>query len=128
MKMDFLNSEAAQDSIIRLYCFSTDEIKQFCHLLNSLATSAISSSALHEQPFIQSINECRLTLRNGKRDGGIEIAADGSFECVLTPIGWEDELERIKPFTQDDDQGRYQWLLWDAPTEVRLLLSQNGDW
>jgi hypothetical protein len=129
MKMEYLASDAADYTVIRLYDFTPNEVAQLCDIFASLASGTTCSVALHDQPFIQLINGCRLTLRVGRRDGGIEKVDASGFDCILTQTGWEDELERARWLAQDNRQGNYHhWLLLDIPTEVRLLLSKDGFW
>jgi hypothetical protein len=126
MKMEYLASGAVECPLIRLYHFTSIELDQLCNIFASLASGITNSVELHEQPFVQSINVCRLILRTGTRDGGIERNRAGGFDCILTQSGWEDELERARCLVIAPN--RFEWLLWDIPTEVQLLLSQNGLW
>jgi hypothetical protein len=127
MKMEYLAAGSADCPLIRLYDFTVDELVQLCDLFNSLASGAVRSIALHEQPYLVSLQGCCLTLRAAERDRGIVEDHLGGFDCLLTPDGWEDQAERVKPVIEDS-RGDFVWLLYNIPSEIRLLLSWNGTW
>jgi hypothetical protein len=128
MKMEHLATGSDDCPLLRLYDFTPNEVGQLCGVFTSLASGTVCIVALHEQPFIQPVDGCRLTLRAAKRDKGIEAVDTNSFECILTEDGWEDEAERAKSLTGDDARGHHQWLLNSTPSEIRLLLSCDGCW
>ncbi|HBO44205.1 MAG TPA: hypothetical protein DD670_09785 [Planctomycetaceae bacterium] len=128
MKMEYLSSGSADCPLIRLYDFTPDEVAQLCDVFASLASGEVHTVALHEQPFVQPLHECGLTLRAEKEDTGIVEVDERRFECPLTKSGWEDQKERTQPFAGDGVHGGFLWLLYDIPSEIRLLLSWDGCW
>lgn len=127
MRMEHLPEGSPECPLIRLYEFSRDDLLRLCDLLSDLASGKREVAALHEQPFIQPLAQCRLVLRVGKSDEGIK-SADDAFECTLTPEGWQDQLERASPLTEVSNADAFQWLLYDVPSDVALLLSRTGRW
>lgn len=127
MKMEYLAAGSADCPLIRLYGFTVDELVQLRDQFHSLAAGTVRSMALHEQSYLVSLDDCRLTLRTAERDRGIVKDDSGGFDCLLTQDGWEDQVERVKPVIEDS-QGDFVWLLYDVPSEIRLLLSWGGSW
>jgi hypothetical protein len=84
----------------------------------------VQSVFLNEQPGIDAINSCELTLRAGARDLGVMQTGPAKFECVLTPDTWECVKEWIDPFFEVT--GGYQWLSEEG--KISLLLSNSGSW
>lgn len=128
MKMEYLPTGSTDCPLIRLYDFTLDEVVQLFGVFASLASDAVRTVGLHEQSYVQPIDECRLVLRVAERDQGIVQLDAHSFACVLTEDGWKDEEERAIALVGDGCRGDFQWLLWGIPSEVRLLLSWDGRW
>lgn len=128
MKMEYLAIGSVDCPLIRLYDFTPNEVGQLCGVFASLASGTAHTVALHEQPFIQPVDGCRLTLQTATRDKGIEKIDTIGFECILTKDGWDDEAERAQSLACDDDREHHQWLLYGILGEIRLLLSWDGCW
>lgn len=127
MKMGYLAAGSPDCPLVRLYDFTQEDVVQLCRLFASLASVAVESAALHEQPFIQPLDGLRVTLRVAKRDQGLVQTDAKSFDCLLTQEGWEDQRDWALPFG-GESCGDFTWLLFDVPGGARLLLSRDGRW
>jgi hypothetical protein len=116
-------------ALIRLFDFTAGEASHLQRLFSLLASGQAQRVALHEL-FVQPVNDCRLCLSVAMNDQGMLRTADPEmFECRLTPDGWCQEAERIKPSTVDErGETPYQWLMEGLSSEIALLLSKSGHW
>jgi hypothetical protein len=82
---------------------------------------------LSELPSITALNECRLIAAVGKRNRGIVQRSDGkTFDWVLTPAGWDNNVGLIGGFCECCAGHNYQWL--DSPSDIAVLFSPSGQW
>ena len=125
MKLEFLLSGSGDCPLIRLYHFTPADMLRLKRAVIALSHGGEQSIAVHELPGVVSIDGCQLTLRSGRRDEGIiQTSGAKSFECVLTPSGWDDVSMLLEPFTSE--ARGFQWL--DRAGDVRLLISTDGCW
>jgi hypothetical protein len=126
MKLDLLPDGSEDCPLIRMYDFDGAEIDRLLVELAALASGAQKIVPVHDLPGTASIANCKLFLRLGGRDHGLtSLHEPASFECALTPDGWEQVASLVEPFCQGGKRG-YQWL--DSHGDIRWLLSSNGDW
>lgn len=126
MKLEFLPDGSNDCSLLRMYDFEIAEIERLLVELTALASGEQKVVHVHDLPGIKSIANCKLFLRIGYWDRGIRILPEpASFECVLTPDGWEQVSSLVEPFLEQGKHG-YQWL--DYHGDVYWLLSRDGDW
>ncbi len=126
MKMEYLADGSPDCPLIRLYGFRPAEVLELRSLCLSLANRAATCIALHEQPGIDAIGGCELSLRIGDRDAGVHQSGKTRFDCTLTDEGWREVAGLAEPFCQIVEPNTYQWLNEDG--DVSLLLSPNGKW
>ena len=124
VKLEYIAEGSKDCPLIRLYSFDQQELLRLREAVAALSKETAQSISLHEQPGIEPINSCELTLRSGTRDLGVLKAGLLKFECVLTPDTWECVKELIDPFF--DSGGGYQWL--SEQGNISLLLSESGSW
>ena len=126
MKLEYLESGSSDCPLVRLYEFDASDLAHLCEHFQLLALGTVQRVALHELPFVEAVNHCRLVLRLSESDRGIlRISCPGAFECVLTGEGWEDVNERAGALANTTAEA-YQWL--DKTGEISLLLSETGQW
>ena len=115
-------------SMIRLYDFTPDQIRQLIAVFLTLADSHQSSIKLHEMPFIESLGGCELVLVLGSADRGISpTSKEKSFQCELTSESWRRAASLAEPFLKAPT-GVYQWLCDLPQIAVEFLLSTDGAW
>ena len=127
MKLEFLESGSPDCHLIRLYSFDSPAALRLMVLFRALADGSQQTIRLHDQFGVDPVEGCRLDLRLGNRDRGIEQTRPMAFECVLTSEGWAELAELTEPFCElGDIDSQYQWLNEDG--KVSLLLSPTGQW
>jgi hypothetical protein len=128
MKLDYLSEGSPDCPLIRLYDFKSAEIQRFHTALLDLAGGSPLAIEVHRLPFVESINDCRLTLYVTSWDGAVILKAKPAiFDCGFTAATWENIAALVKPFTQDGSG--FQWLA-RAPGEASWLISasEKGEW
>lgn len=141
MKLDVYQ---ANGTIIRLYDFTHQDLHQLRTDLLDLAHRWRSVIPLHEEPFVQPLGGCRLTLRLGGEDAGIHraiepnlfgwVAEHGTWDpylCELTPQSWDrvshgvELLLRLRFLCSE-----HVWLhkQWKCSGSLAWLLSPDGEW
>lgn len=132
MRMEYLHEGSPDCPLIRLYDFDSVEIERLCDLFRSLSAGDSCGAGLHEQPYIEAVGECRLTLRVGNRDQRIVPSGRSCFEWILTAAGWEWVWELASSFADQGCSakpgGNYYWQWLNRDGNVSLLLSQTGQW
>jgi hypothetical protein len=125
MKLEYLASGSADCPLIRLYDFTTAEASQLRQVFAELAIQEKTSVALHELPFIEPVNDCRLILKVHSWDQGlIKVVEPTTFQCALTWQTWYNIEGLCEPFASEGAES-FQWL---NSAGIPLLLSPNGCW
>jgi hypothetical protein len=125
VKLEYI-AEGSQDCpLIRLYAFDQPGILRLREIAEALANGSAQIVTLHDQPRIEPIGPCELTLQSDFRDTGVSQIAPSKFECRLTPSIWENVKYFIDPFCEPGP-GQYQWL--SEQGKISLLLSKSGSW
>jgi len=126
MKMEFLAEGSADRPLIRLYDFDVVGARRLREAFRSLADGTRRTIPLHEEWWIEPVDECRLTLRLGVRNLGVVQRVSTSFDCVLTKDAWRDGASLTDPFCEAELTRSDTWL--DQNGEIALLLSPSGLW
>ena len=122
MKLEYLNA-SSRGRVISLHDFNTSDANQLRQVFADLASGAVISVELHAMPFIESVNDCRLTLHSGKRDAGIIAVGLNTFECTLRPLIWDNNEGLTQPFCDSIKPNSCQHLDLPAYSEIQLSLS-----
>jgi hypothetical protein len=125
MKLEFLASGSPDCPLIRLYEFDLQGVTRLRKIFEDLSQGTLPVVTLHDEPGIESIDSCKLTLRSGNRDLGMLQKGLQQFECVLTPDTWDWVSELVGPFCEVPTD-EYQWL--STRGKISLLLSHSGMW
>jgi hypothetical protein len=125
MKLEYLNA-TSRGRIIALYDFNTSEANQLRQVFADLASGAVTSVEVHAMPFIESVNDCRMTLQSGKRDVGIVAVGLNTFECTLRPLIWDNNEGLTQPFCNSIEPNSAQYLDLPVYSEIQLSLSPAG--
>ena len=129
MKLEFLAEGSEDCPLIRLYDFDVTGAIRLREAFRALSDGSRQTIPLHQEWWMQSLEDCELVLRLGKRDLGVVQRLPMRLECVLTQQGWLEAMEKTEPFCtpQENPQAEsHQCLNHDG--EVSLLLSPNGKW
>jgi len=124
MKIEYIHEGSSDCPLIRIYAFKNDEIDNLYSIISGLAEGKYNSATLHDLPFMNSIENCRLTFYVNEDDKGIALSQDNNFECRLTRDSWFRVMDLVAPFKNDING--FQWLDEEGP--VSLLLSKDGRW
>ena len=126
MKLEFLAEGSTDCPLLRLYDFDPVGATRLREAFRSLHNGSRQMIPLHEEWWIEPMENCHLDLRLGARDLGIVQRLPLKFDCVLTAEAWIEMVEKIGPFCIHHDSDGFQWL--NRNGEVSLLLSPTGTW
>ena len=125
MKIEFLPAGADASPLIRLFHFRPDEAEWLHQACRMLADGESTVVALHDQPWVESVNGCRLERRATSEDAGVTMPAHAEpFVLALSSEGWR-EVEGKLVQLLTDPRG-WNWLTNDG--DVRVLFSRSGHW
>jgi hypothetical protein len=125
MKLEYVPEGSVDCPLIRLYEFDRDQAIALKSVLVRLRNGE-QQIQLHNEPFIEAVGDCKLTLKDSVRDLGIVLKGT-EFECSLTSEAWDDLVCWVEPFC-NSDRSSYQWLPTPGGRKINLLLSRNGQW
>lgn len=124
MQMEFLEEGSDDCPLIRLIAVDNDDLRALVVLIERLETGAVRELHLHDEPFVRTIDGCRLTLRVAERNVGIRrLGSDRRFLWELSTDGWVGVNDRADALA---DAGEFQWL--DETGPISLLLTKTGRW
>lgn len=126
MKLEFLSDGLPDRSLIRLYGFDQTGAMRLREAIRTLSAGSRQSIPLHEEWWIEPVDDCTLDLRIGTRDLGVVERAPSKFECIVTADTWTNMTSMVDPFCESASANSYQWLNKDG--EISLLLSPDGQW
>lgn len=125
MKLDHLTDGTRDHHLLRLYDFTRAEAAQLLAVVAELASGETVRVEVHQLPFVESVDGCRLSLVQRSWDQGIARISGSEFECGFLPGTWDNIAFLVEPFADSADG--YQWL--DGSQEGSgLLLSATGQW
>ncbi len=84
MKLEFLSDGLLDRSLIRLYGFDQTGAMRLREAIRTLSTKLRQSIPLHEEWWIEPVDDCRLDLRIGTRNLGVVERVPSKFECIVT--------------------------------------------
>ena len=130
MKLDCLAEGSEFCPLLRLYDFNAREAEQLLSAARTLASGGSQAIAIHELPFVEAVQACRLTWCLTSDDQGVLPQGGSAFTCDLSASGWSDFAALIEPLTSLYKNGSFQWLIGGLTTTHRpsLLLSPSGQW
>lgn len=125
MKLEFVREGSPDCPLLRLYDFDPAEARQLQHAVLRLVRQSDEMIPLHQQPGIQPVAGCELTLLRANDVQGVREIAPGKFEWLYSIDGWLEIAGLIQPFCQADAVG-FQWL--SRIGKIAVLLSRDGSW
>jgi hypothetical protein len=125
IRMEYLPHGAADCPLIRLFDWSCDDIATLRSVCLSLAESRIREIAVHDQPWVRSIDGCRLLLRLGRtRDVALNGGGDSAFVMERSAVDWHVAADILEPFCSQLDG--FNWLA--DGSGVKVVVSRHGGW
>jgi hypothetical protein len=126
MKLEFLSDGSQDCPLIRLYGFTVLEVAHLQRLVGHMATGSLEQFAVHELPFVEPIEDCKLEFVVTRWDQAVSGDIDlHRFSCGFTAGTWDNVASLMEPFVEEATG--FQWLA-GLPGEIQLLLSQSGKW
>src|SRR5215831_8272190 len=110
MKLEFLADGHSNCPLIRLYDFDLADAKRLREAFRCLATGSRQSLPLHQEWWIEPLEDCALELRIGARNLGVVERAPSRFECIATERSWSQMTSLIDPFCQPEMRESCTWL------------------
>jgi len=127
MKLEYLPAGSLDCPLVRLYDFDTSEAVKLRDVVCQLSNWSVDTIVIHDLPFVEPIDSCRLTMRVSKRNHGVSVLlAPSTLVCALSQCYWDNVVGLIEPFCEIRAEHGYQWL--DDSGDISLLLSPSGDW
>jgi hypothetical protein len=132
-------------TVFRLYDFDEIELAKLWRTFANLASGLRHQVPLHELPFLEARDGCRLTLASGDTDCGLQreqkpdLFRVGSavdvgrqqFRCELKRESWNRVAGTVARLLETPGQnGGSVWLQghWGGTGEACWLLSLDGEW
>lgn len=133
MKLEYLDNisedgkytDVVADQLVRLFDFDQSEAGKFRDRIKLVLIEQKRALDLQDLDFIKLIN-CKLVMRISDTNLGIVKHNKTDFTCDLTSASYEQMLELLQPFCENDTNG-FQWL-YDLDTPVEFLFSPGGSW
>src|ERR1700739_3365859 len=126
MKLEFLADGHSNCPLIRLYDFDLADAKRLREAFRCLASGSRQDLPLHQEWWIDPLEDCALDLRRGPRDLVVVERAPSRFEGVATENSWTQMASLIEPCCQTKMRESCIWL--NRSGEISLLLTPSGGW
>ena len=127
MRLEYLPHGGADCPLVRLYDFDTSEAAQLREVAYRLSNWSVDTIPIHDLPFVEPVDSCRLTARVTKRNHGVSVLlAPSTLVCALSQCSWDNVAGLIEPFCIPGAEHGHQWL--DESSDISLLLSPSGGW
>lgn len=126
MQLDFIdNLNGYGDNVVRLYDFNKSESIKFRDTLSEFISTNTPVLDLGSLNYIEERN-CKLSLAIADEDLGIITRDKETFYCAMTPEGFKNILELLKPFCEKETKG--YTMLYDIDSNTDFLFSPAGTW
>jgi len=110
MKLEFLEDGNAGAPMLLLYGGGTEEVALLRQAFRDVAQGRTRQLAVHNLPFVEAVDECRLRAVLGPKDIGIVAAAPTDFMWTLDADSWQWADELLAPFCREEPGVRFQYL------------------
>jgi len=126
MKLEFFKDGNAGRPMLLLYGGGTEEVELLRQAFRDVAQGRVRRLAVHNLPFVEAVEDCRLLATLGPRDIGIETTAPTDFTWTLDAESWLGTDELLAPFCDQEPGVRFQYLNPARGPEV--LYSTRREW
>jgi len=111
MKLEYFENGDSGRPMLLLYGGGPDEVALLRKALRDMAGGRIRQLAVHNLPFVQSVDDCRLRATLGKTDVGVVSGeASNEFAWTLDAESWVQIDELLGQFNRDEGGVRFQYL------------------
>ena len=126
MKLEFFEDGFDGGPLVLLYGGEPAEVSLLREAIHGLAKDT-QRLALHELPFVQSVDGCRLRAMSAERDVGV-VLADGpaDFEWTLAAASWLQVAELLDPFCDGQGSSAFQYL--NPVSGAAVIYSTDRAW
>jgi hypothetical protein len=127
LQLEFLSIGFPQSPFLRISGEDVRAATLVKQAFADLAQRRRDHMIVSDLPGIAAIDGCRVTAAVGNQNRGVVQLNDGkSFEWILTPAGWDNNVGLMEPFCEACAGHSYQWL--DSPSGIAVLFSPSGQW
>src|SRR5262245_41035301 len=126
MKLEFFQDGNAGSPMLLLYGGGAEEVTLLRQALRDVAQGRIRQLAVHNLPFVEAVEDCRLRAVLGSHDIGVVAAAPADFTWTLDAESWQGTDELLEPFCREAPGMRFQYLNPSRGPEV--LYSTERRW
>jgi hypothetical protein len=123
MKLEYI-PETNTGKVLLLYGNEPNIAKEVMKAFYDLAEENVESISIHEIPGIETVENCKLTVKGGSYNQGIQQISENNFECILKPVWLDNIAGLIEPFTKETSG--FQYL--DENGKVMLIISTERSW
>ena len=127
MKLEFFEDGLDGGPLILLFGGSCAEIFQLRSHLAALTDGTGRDLAIHELPFVESIDGTALTATVEERESGVVANGPSDFRWILSPLGWVEVSEKLEPF-EDWTQGYVSFQYLNSAGGPALIYSTARAW
>jgi hypothetical protein len=130
MKLEYLPDGSPDAPLIRFFDFDEHEKQLLKQCFESIVSELNQITPLHELPFIESIDSCKvwIALHDLRLEDENAVLATSEaqrmFTWMMTKDQWNEAIELTAAYTPPPHS--YQWLTDDLG--IQILLSQSGQW
>ena len=125
MRLEFIPEGPADCPLLRLHDYWMDEVEKLHRASLDLADGRIPELALHEQPWIEPVADCRFIWRMNAKDIGVTLPeGNDPFVLAFSDEAWREVADKLLPFVQGSTG--HNWLTNEG--EVNVLISWDGLW
>lgn len=99
MTLEFFEDGGERAPLLLLYGGSREEVGHLRTVFRSLAQGLGQRVALHDLPFVRSVDSCALVAISSKIEAGVMATrTPGAFEWILPPSGWDNVEGLLEAF------------------------------
>ena len=124
VKLHLINTDDSYRPILMLSVYVPSDVDRLCAACRQLATRTIERFALHEQPWMQPIQNCQFVWEYSQKDVGVKLPSPGSpFVLRYSDEAWL-EVEGKLLAVRVPKRNRLNELTMEG--EVLVIISPDG--
>jgi hypothetical protein len=111
LKLEFFEDGLDGGPLILLYGGGREEVALLREAVRALAEGVGRQLAIHDLPFVESVDNCRLRAISAQADVGVVASATPrDFEWTLDRESWLQTDELLAPFCEEQSGTAFQYL------------------